>query len=144
MLTDAAGLPLAVATSAANTHDSLALIPLVQAIPAIRSRRGPRRRRPGRLHADKGYDYPHLRAWLRSWRITPRIVRRGVETSDRLGRHPWVVEPSLAWLTGYRRLTLRYERCARLFPHASPSPPRSPATRSSPRETSSESQSNSR
>ena len=44
MLTDAGGLPLAVATSAANTHDSLALIPLVQAIPAIRSRRGPRRR----------------------------------------------------------------------------------------------------
>jgi hypothetical protein len=72
--TDAAGLPLAVATSAANTHDSLALIPLVQALPAIRSRRGPRRRRPGRLHADKGYDYPHLRAWLRARQITPRIA----------------------------------------------------------------------
>jgi IS5 family transposase len=42
VFTDASGLPLAVATSAANTHDSLALIPLVQAIPAIRSRRGPR------------------------------------------------------------------------------------------------------
>ena len=115
MLTDAAGLPLAVAVSAANTHDSLALIPLVQAIPAIRARRGPRRRRPGRLHADKGYDYPHLRAWLRARRITPRIARRGVENSTRLGRHRWVVERSLAWLTGYRRLTLRYERSARLF-----------------------------
>jgi hypothetical protein len=71
VLTDATGLPLAVATSAANTHDSLALIPMGQAIPAIRSRRGPRRRRPGRLHADKGYDYPHLRAWLRSGRSRP-------------------------------------------------------------------------
>ena len=106
MLTDAAGLPLAVAVSAANTHDSLALIPLVQALPAIRSRRGPRRRRPARLHGDKGYDYPHLRAWLRSRRITPRIARRGIETSERLGRHRWVVERSLAWLTGYRRLAL--------------------------------------
>jgi transposase len=115
VLTDAGGLPLAVATSAANTHDSLALIPLVQAIPAIRSRRGPRRRRPGKLHADKGYDYPHLRVWLRRRRITPRIARRGVETSTRLGRHRWVVERSLAWLTGYRRLTTRYERSARLF-----------------------------
>ena len=115
MLTDAGGLPLAVAVSAANTHDSLALIPLVQAIPAVRSRRGPRRRRPTRPHADKGYDYPHLRAWLRRRRITPRIARRGVENSTRLGRHRWVVERSLAWLTGYRRLTLRYERCARLF-----------------------------
>ena len=92
VLTDAGGLPLAVAVSAANTHDSLALIPLVQAIPA-----------------------PHLRTWLRRRRITPRIARRGVETSTRLGRHRWVVERSFAWLTGYRRLTLRYERSARLF-----------------------------
>jgi hypothetical protein len=48
-----------------------------------------------------GYDYPHLRAWLRSRRITPRIARRGVETRTRLGRHRWVIERSLAWLTGY-------------------------------------------
>ena len=32
-----------------------------------------------------------------------------------LGRQRWVIERSIAWLTGYRRLTLRYERCARLF-----------------------------
>ena len=62
-----------------------------------------------------GYDYPHLRAWLRARRITPRIARRGVENNTRLGRHRWVVERSLAWLTGHRRLTLRYERSARLF-----------------------------
>ena len=112
VLTATAGLPLAVAVTAANTHDSLALIPLA---PAIRSRRGARRRRPAKLHADKGYDYDHLRTWLRQRRITPRIARRGVETSDRLGRHRWVIERSLAWLTGYRRRTLRYERSARLF-----------------------------
>ena len=103
------------APSAPTTPASPALIPRVQAIPATRSRRGPRRRRPGKLHADKGYDYPHLRAWLRSRRITPRIARRGIETSTRLGRHRWVVERSFAWPTGYRRLTARYERSARLF-----------------------------
>ena len=64
VLTATAGLPLAVAVTAANTHDSLALRPLVQAIPAIYSRRGPRRRRPAKLHADKGYGYDHLRTWL--------------------------------------------------------------------------------
>ncbi len=47
--------------------------------------------------------------------ITPWIARRGIETSDRLGRHRWVIERSLTWLTGYRRLTLRYEPCAQLF-----------------------------
>jgi transposase len=110
VLTDAAGLPLAVAVSAANTNDQQALIPLVCAIPAVRSRRGPRRRRPAKLHADKGYDVVELRRWLRGRGITPRIARRGIESTERLGRHRWKVERSIAWLTGYRRLSPRYER----------------------------------
>lgn len=40
VLSDAQGLPLAVAVSGANRHDSLALKPLILGIPAIRSRRG--------------------------------------------------------------------------------------------------------
>jgi transposase len=44
-----------------------------------------------------------------------RIARKGIETSDKLGRHRWVIERTLAWLTGYRRLTLRYERNASHF-----------------------------
>lgn len=115
VLTDAAGLPLVVGVFAANTHDSQALQPLVRAIPAIRSCRGPCRRRPATLHADKGYDYPHLRTWLRDRRITPRIARRGIDTTERLGRHRWKVDRTLAWLTGYRRLTLRYEHQGTLY-----------------------------
>ena len=38
-----------------------------------------------------------------------------METCTRLGRHRWGVERSLAWLTGYRRMTLRHERSVRLF-----------------------------
>ncbi|MGL5830025.1 MAG: IS5 family transposase [Angustibacter sp.] len=114
VLCDAAGLPLVVGVSAANTHDSLALRPLVQGIPPVRSRRGPRRRRPAVLHADKGYDYPIHRAWLRQRgitpRTTPRIARRGIDTNHHLGRHRWKIERTIAWLGGYRRLTTRYER----------------------------------
>nr|WP_228033974.1 hypothetical protein [Streptomyces spongiae] len=43
MLSDAQGIPLAVAVSGANMYDSLALKPLIRGIPAVRSRRGPRR-----------------------------------------------------------------------------------------------------
>ncbi len=103
------------AVSTANLHDSQVLIPLVASIPAIRSRRGPRRRRPDKLRADKAYDYPDLRRFLRRRRITVRIARRGVESTERLGRHRWKVERTLAWLGGYRRLTLRYERNGRNF-----------------------------
>lgn len=115
MLSDRAGLPLSVAVSAANTNDADALRPLVRAIPAVRSRRGPRRRRPGKLHADKAYDQAELRVWVRDRGIAVRIARKGIETSEKLGRHRWVIERTLAWLTGYRRLTLRYERHASHF-----------------------------
>lgn len=44
-----------------------------------------------------------------------RIARKGVDTSGRLGRHRWVIERTMSWLTGYRRLTIRYERRSDLF-----------------------------
>jgi transposase len=104
-----------VALSAANTSDAFALKPLIRAVPAIRSRRGPRRRKPGKLYADKAYDQADLRAWVRSRGIAVRIARKGTEVSGKLGRHRWVIERTLAWLIGYRRLTLRYERNASHF-----------------------------
>jgi IS5 family transposase len=88
---------------------------MVDAIPAIigpRGRSGRPRKRPAKLHADKGYDYPSCRRLLRRRGITARIARRGVEGSTRLGRHRWKVERSLAWLLANRRLTIRYERRA--------------------------------
>ncbi|UTT48493.1 IS5 family transposase [Rhodococcus gordoniae] len=109
------GIPLVVGVSAANTHDSTMLRPMLDAIPAVKSRRGPRRRKPGRLRADKGYDSAAHRCWLRERRIVPRIARRGIDRNDRLGRHRWKIERTLAWLTGYRRLTIRYERHAEHF-----------------------------
>ena len=112
---DANGIPLAVGLSAANTHDSQLLEQLVDAIPAIigpRGRPGRPRRRPAKLHGDKGYDFPGCRRLLRRRGICPRIARRGVESSARLGRHRWKVERSLAWLLANRRLTVRYERRA--------------------------------
>ncbi len=96
-------------------HDSLGLQPLVRGIPPVRSRRGPRRRRPAKLHADKGYDYDHLRKWLRDRRIRHRIARKGIESSTRHGRHRWVVERTVSWLAGCRRLHRRYERKAEHF-----------------------------
>jgi len=115
LICDRNGLPISLGVSAANTHDSQALQPLVRGIPPVRSRRGPRRCRPAKLHGDKGYDYPHLRRWLRDRGIAPRIARRGVESSQRLGRHRWVVERTFAWLNGCRRLHRRYERKAEHF-----------------------------
>jgi transposase len=87
----------------------------VKGIPPIRSRRGRRRRRPAKLHADKGYDYDRLRRWLRGRGIRHRIARKGIESSTRLGRHRWTIERTMSWLAGCRRLHRRYERKAEHF-----------------------------
>lgn len=41
--------------------------------------------------------------------IRGRIARRGVESSQRLGRHRWRVERTVAWLLGCRRLLVRFD-----------------------------------
>lgn len=53
LLTDRNGLPLSLGILGAHMHDSLGLKLLVRGIPPVRSRRGPCRRRPAKLHADK-------------------------------------------------------------------------------------------
>src|SRR3712207_179968 len=82
-------------------------------MPAIkRGGRGHPRRRPVKLHGDKGYDNPRVRRYLRRRGITARIARIVVDSSARLGRHRWVVERTLGWLLSYKRLALRYDRTA--------------------------------
>src|SRR4030095_4614949 len=83
---------------------------LLDDIPAIRMPTGRRRRRPTKVHADKAYAHRRCRAELRRRGITPRIARRMIESSARLGRHRWTIERTGAWLGGFRRLPVRYER----------------------------------
>jgi transposase len=54
------------------------------------------------LHLDKAYDYPRCRRALRARGITPRTARRGVESSQRLGRHHYVASGRWRgwWATG--------------------------------------------
>ena len=109
---DRGGIPLAALLSGANRHDSAVFEELLDAVPPIKTPAGRRRQRPVKLHADKGYDIPRCRQALTRRRIKIRIARKGIDSSQRLGRHRWVVERTLAWLNRYRRLTVRDERRA--------------------------------
>jgi hypothetical protein len=109
-LSEAQGLPLAVAVSGANVHDSQAFKPLILGIPAVRSRRGPRREAAGE---DPGGQSVLLRRhlrWLRGRNLVPRIAWPGIESGERLGLHRWKIERSISWLFGYRGLTVLCER----------------------------------
>jgi transposase len=110
VVVDRNGTPLAARLSGANVHDSVMLEETIDAIRPIKRPRGRPRKRPAKLHADKGYDFRKCRQALRRRGITARIARRGIESSERLGRHRWVAERTLSWLNRYRRLRVRYER----------------------------------
>jgi len=110
LVSDRRGVPLSVMLSAANTHDSMVFEELVDAIEPIKRPCGRPRKRPEKLHADKAYDDKKCRQILRKGGIKSRIARKGIESSQKLGRHRWVVERTPAWLAKYRRLTIRYQR----------------------------------
>ena len=110
LITEGQGLPMAVRVTKANRQESVAFEELVDAVPPIRGPRGQRRKRPDKLHADKGFDKPHCRRFLHRRGIRVRIARVGIESKGTLGRHRWVIERTFAWLRRFRRLSIRYEQ----------------------------------
>ena len=96
--------------SGANVPDGKKMLTVLDAIPPVQGKRGRARRRPDKLPADKAYDDKKLPKALRKRGIMPRIARRGIESSQRLGRHRWVSERTFSWQQGFRRLRVRDEK----------------------------------
>jgi transposase len=109
---DRQGIPLAITLSGANVPDGKMMEATLDALEPIKRPCGRPRKRPAKLHADKAYDAAEKRQVLRQRGITPRIARRGIESSERLGRYRWVVERTHGWMNRFRRLKIRYERRA--------------------------------
>lgn len=112
VLTDANGIPLATTLTGANAHDVTQLLPLVDAIPPVRGKRGRPRRRPKRVQGDRAYDSKRHRQELRQRGIQPILAKRNTEHGSGLGVFRWVVERTNSWLHQFRRLRVRFERRA--------------------------------
>ena len=110
LVCDGGGLPLTAVVTAPNVNDAMMLQAVLDDVPPVLTPSGRRRHRPGKVHGDKAYDSAANRAYLRRRGIRPRIARRGVESSTRLGRQRWKVERSLSWLSCWRRLGVRWDR----------------------------------
>lgn len=110
VITEAQGIPLAAILTGANAHDVTQLLPLVDAIPGVRGKRGRPRHRPGCVQGDRGYDSEPHREGLRARGIEPVLAKRRTPHGSGLGVYRWVVERTLSWLHQFRRLRIRYER----------------------------------
>lgn len=103
---------MAATLTGANRTDITQLLPLVDAIPPLRGRPGPPRRKPDLIQGDRAYDSQRHRDVLRARRIRTRLAKRNTPHGTGLGRTRWVIERTFAWLHRYRRLNVRYERRA--------------------------------
>lgn len=113
LMTDRNGVPLAVRIRGANRSDQREILPIVEeGFPHVGGKPGRPRLGPDELYADAGYDSESTREVLRCLEIDPYIRKRGAPHGSHLGQVRWVVERSIAWLKGLRRLRVRYDRSA--------------------------------
>ncbi|MCZ1004181.1 IS5 family transposase [Streptomyces mirabilis] len=110
LIVEGRGIPLAASLTGGNRNDVTQLLPLLDKIPAVAGVVGRPRHRPDSLLADRGYDHDKYRRLLWQRGIRPVIARRGEEHGSGLGIFRYVVERTIAWLHGYRRLRIRWER----------------------------------
>jgi transposase len=99
-----------VSLTGGNRNDVTQLLPLLDKIPAVAGVVGRPRRRPDILFADRGYDHDKYCRLLRQRGIRPAIAQRGQPHGTGLGTFRWVVERTISWLHGFRRLRIRWER----------------------------------
>jgi transposase len=110
LLVDRHGVPLAIRTAGANASDHTRIIPLVLDFPRVRGKPGRPKELPDELYADRGYDSDDTR-WILAWLgIESHIARRTTPHGSGLGKVRGVVERTIAWLKGLRRMRIRYDR----------------------------------
>jgi transposase len=112
LMVDRDGVPLVLRAAGANRSDQLEMLPTVVSFPTVPGKRGRPRTHPAKLYADAGYDSDATRSVLRWLGIEPHIRHRGGEHGSHLGRVRWVVERTISWIKGLRRMRIRYDRSA--------------------------------
>ncbi len=110
VLTDASGIPLAEAVTAADVNDVSQLAPLYNEIPPVAGKVGHPRKKPDAVQGDLAYDSEPHRQGLRQMGVEPILPERKIDDRAELGEYRWPVERTLARIHQNRRLRIRYER----------------------------------
>ena len=110
MLVDERGVPLSLAVSGANRHDSVMLEPLLKERMTLGREGGTVERN---LCLDAGYV--GREGLVRAHGFVPHIRPRGeekrlLEKDPAFKARRWVVEASHSWFNRFRKLTPRYEK----------------------------------
>ncbi|GHD80290.1 transposase [Streptomyces goshikiensis] len=93
-----------------NRNDASRLMPLLRKILPVTGLLGRPRGCSDTLLTHRGYENDNYRRLVWATGVEPVIARRGVPHGSALGIHRWVVERTIAWFHGFRRLRTRWER----------------------------------
>lgn len=115
LLTDGAGISLAIIIDGATRHDMKLLCATLDGI--VIARPEPTSEQPHHLCLDAGYDYPLCFEQVQARCYQPHIRSRGQEqqakaTIPGYRARRWVVERTHCWLNRSRRLLVRWEKKA--------------------------------
>jgi putative transposase len=113
VLTEASGIPIALAVAGANRHDVMLLAPTLERIVLPRPR--PTQRRPQGLCLDSAYDVGWVYPLLAQLGLTAHV--RGRRAEAWMLRHipgararRWVVERTHSWINRFRALLVRWDK----------------------------------
>lgn len=115
LLTDGAGIPLALAVDGANRHDSKLLVATLDGL--VIARPEVTLELPQHLCLDAAYDGDPSRQAVSDRNYTPHIRSRGEEKQEKITipghrARRWVVERTHSWINRSRRLLVRWEKKA--------------------------------
>ena len=109
VLVDANGVPLAGDVTPANVPEIKELLPLVDSCGPLDADEEPQRL-PDKMYGDRAYDSEPHRQELRERGIEPELAERNTEHGSGLGVYRWVVERTISWLHGFRKMRLVTEK----------------------------------
>lgn len=118
LLTDARGIPLSIALSGANRHDSKMLIAMLEGVVVALPLLDAEEKR--HLTLDRGYDTPACREAATQHALVAHIPKKATEATPlplpgdptRHAPRRWVVEVSHSWFNRFRRLLVRWDKKA--------------------------------
>ena len=113
LLTDEAGIPLAIVVDGANRHDVKLLVATLDGL--VIARPEPTPEYPQHLCLDAAYDGDPARQEVVDRQYIPHIRRRGEEKQEKIvtpayRARRWVVERTHSWINRSRRLLVRWEK----------------------------------
>lgn len=117
-MTEAKGVPIALAVDGANRHDMKLVRRTLESI--VTKRPVSTQTLPQGLCLDKGYDFHEVRTFVQEFGFTAHIRGRGEEARairEEAGfkAHRWVVERTHSWMNRFRRILIRWEKRADTF-----------------------------